>query len=230
MSLGVGLVLCIVLACSDRGRVVVLTEVPTAQVWVDGVMTGAIGAEGFEVTRGPHVVEVRAEGYHPWTTAIEVTAERPTILEVELLGVAAFLVVRSNVSGDTVWIDDTPVGPSGPHSHEIPWGPHVVRVERPGYTPFVQQVYLEPDETHTVQAALVGVGGSRTETRTKVVPIPLPVAGVRPYYPYRFYGPRPWFGPRLPRPPGPPVPRLPGPPVPRLPGPPVPRLPMPPLP
>jgi hypothetical protein len=220
LALGVGLVLCLVLACSDRGRVVVLTEEPTAQVWVDGVQTGAIGPDGFEVAAGPHTVEVRAEGYHPWSTEIEVTSGRPTVLQVDLLGLAAFLVVRSNVRGDTVWIDDTPMGPSGPHSHEIPWGPHVVRVERPGYTPFVQEVYLEPDETQTVQAALVGVGGGRTETRTKIVPIPV---GGLPYpyryYPYRYYGPR-WSP--VPRPP---VPRAPRPPLPR-----APRLPLPPLP
>jgi hypothetical protein len=206
-ALGLGLALCLVLACSDRGRVVVLTEEQTAQVWVDGVQSGAIGPDGFEVAAGPHTVEVKAEGYQPWSTEIEVAAERPAILQVDLLGLPALLIVRSNVSGDTVWIDDAPVGPSGPHEHEVPSGLHVVRVERPGYTSFAQEVTLEPDETLTVQASLVSVGGGPTETRTQVVPVPVPGYAPQPYRPYRYYGaPRPPVGPRPPGLPRPPLP------------------------
>ncbi len=205
--LGLWAVLGLVLACSDRGHLVVLTEEPAAQVWVDGVQTGVIGADGFEVAAGPHTVEVKAAGYQPWSREVEVTSERPTVLQVDLVGLAAFLVVRSNVSGDTVWIDDTPVGPSGPQSHEIPSGSHVVRIERPGYTPFAQEVHLEPDETRTVQAALVPLGGP-AGTRTRVVPIPVPGYAPRPYFPH----PRPPVGARPPRPhrvPRPPRPRFP---------------------
>ncbi len=199
--LAAGLVALLVLACTERGHVVVLSEEPSAQVFVDGVATGAVGPDGFELEAGPHTVEVKAEGYQPWSAEIEVSADRPTVLQVELLGLAGYLIVRSNVSGDTVWIDDTPVGPSSPQAHEVPSGPHVVRVERPGYTPFAQEVDLPPNETLTVQASLVPIArvpDPRAETHTEVVPVPVPGYAPRPYYPGRPY--RPYRPPRPPRP------------------------------
>jgi hypothetical protein len=189
-------------ACSDRGHVILLTDVSPAEVWVDGVPAGAIGPEGFELDGGPHLIEVKAEGYVPWSSEIEVSSERPAVIEIDLVGLTAFLIVRSNVSGDTVWIDDTPVGSSGPQAHEIPSGLHVVRVERPGYTPFLQEVKLTPQQTVTIEAALVGIAGSPGYSRGHVV-VPVPVPGYAPN-PYRAprlpFVPRPPRGPRIPRP------------------------------
>jgi hypothetical protein len=198
----VALALGLALACTERGHVVVLVEEPGAELWVDGAPGGAIGAEGFELEAGPHRVEVKAEGYEPWSAEVEVRAARPAVLEVDLVGLAGALIVRSNVSGDTVWIDDKPVGPSGPHVHELPSGPHVVRVERPGYTPFVQEVEIEPEQTLTVEATLVGVGGRPpAAVHLEVVPVPVPAP---------VYAPRPpYYGPRPPRPPMPRPPRFP---------------------
>lgn len=204
-----GLALSLTLACSDRGHVVVLTEEPTAQVWIDGKQAGPIGPGGFEVAGGPHTVEVRAEGHHPWSADIEVSSDRPTVLQVELLGLAGFLVVRSNVSGDTVWVGETPLGPSGPHRHEIPSGTHVVRIERPGYTPYLQTVVVDPDATVTVEAVLVNaaVGTGPPHAETRVVPVPVPGYVPGPRYPY--YGvPRPPVPHRVPHP-RPPRPRFP---------------------
>jgi len=187
-----GLAACLLLAACERsGQVIVLADEPTAQVWVDGVQTGSLGPDGFELPAGPHTVEVRAEGYQTWSRPIEVASKRPTVLQVELEALAGFLVVRSNVSGDTVWIDDKPVGPSGADPHELPAGSHVIRVERPGYTPFLQQVDVPPAETITVEASLARVAVSRprvqerTETRTRVVPVPVPGYVPRPYLPGR---------------------------------------------
>ena len=177
-------------ACSDRGHVIVLSDVSPAQVWVDGVPTGAIGPEGFELDGGPHLIEVKADGYEPWSGEIEVSSERPAVLEVDLVGLTAFLVVRSNVSGDTVWIDDAPVGASGPQAHEIPSGLHVVRVERPGYTPFLQEVELAPEQTVTIEASLIGIAGSPGYTGHQVVPVP----GYAPN-PYRVPHARLFLGP-----------------------------------
>ncbi len=206
-TLALGLAVCLVLACASRGRVVVLAEEPTAQVWVDGVPVGRVGSEGFEVEPGPHTVEVKATGFAPWSTEVQVGTEEPTVLQAELEELLAFLVVRSNVSGDTVWIDGKAMGPSGPDRHRVRAGPHTVRVERPGYTPFTQRVVLEPDETETVRATLVAVGaadtaphGGQAETQPQVVPAPTPVYVPRPYRVPR---------PRGPRPPRPPRPRLP---------------------
>nr|VFJ46266.1 MAG: Formylglycine-generating enzyme, required for sulfatase activity, contains SUMF1/FGE domain [Candidatus Kentron sp. FM]VFJ54353.1 MAG: Formylglycine-generating enzyme, required for sulfatase activity, contains SUMF1/FGE domain [Candidatus Kentron sp. FM]VFK10047.1 MAG: Formylglycine-generating enzyme, required for sulfatase activity, contains SUMF1/FGE domain [Candidatus Kentron sp. FM] len=64
------------------------------------------------------------------------------------------LVVRSNVSGDTVYLDDKAVGPTGPGAHELAPGEYTIRVEKEGFEPFEAKVTLAAGEEETVQARL----------------------------------------------------------------------------
>ncbi|VFM95005.1 MAG: PEGA domain-containing protein [Candidatus Kentron sp. G] len=62
------------------------------------------------------------------------------------------LVVRSNVSGDTVYIDGKAIGPTGPGAHSLPPGEHTVRVEKAGLEPFETRIRLAAGKKQTVYA------------------------------------------------------------------------------
>ena len=67
---------------------------------------------------------------------------------------SARLTVRSNVVGDTVYVDERRYGPTGPSSIELPPGEHRVRVEKDGYGPWEERVVLGAGERRTLRASL----------------------------------------------------------------------------
>jgi len=67
----------------------------------------------------------------------------------------ATLTVRSNVTGDTVYIDDSPYGPTGPRALELAPGEYRVRVEKPDYEPWETTIALAAGEQRTLNASLV---------------------------------------------------------------------------
>jgi formylglycine-generating enzyme required for sulfatase activity/uncharacterized caspase-like protein len=86
----------------------------------------------------------------------------------------AWLTVRSNVAGDTWYLDGQPIGPTSPIAHEVAAGTHSVRVEKPGHAPYEEQVALAPGERLTVRAELapaLAPPGARAEP--SVAPGPL---------------------------------------------------------
>jgi serine/threonine protein kinase/TPR repeat protein len=52
------------------------------------------------------------------------------------------LEVRSNVSGDQLFIDGAPAGSTGATVHRLAAGPHVIRVLKDGYQPFERKIEL----------------------------------------------------------------------------------------
>ena len=65
------------------------------------------------------------------------------------------LVVRSNVSGDTVRIDGRDVGPTSPNPHVLQPGNYTVMVSKPGYLPTQVNVNIVAGETRTVRVQLL---------------------------------------------------------------------------
>nr|VFJ57504.1 MAG: Formylglycine-generating enzyme, required for sulfatase activity, contains SUMF1/FGE domain [Candidatus Kentron sp. FW]VFJ62810.1 MAG: Formylglycine-generating enzyme, required for sulfatase activity, contains SUMF1/FGE domain [Candidatus Kentron sp. FW] len=78
--------------------------------------------------------------------------EHPSGKSAEL---TARLIIRSNVSEDSVYIDDRWRGPTGPEPHALTAGRHDIRVEKFGYEPFETQVTLATGEEQTVHVQLV---------------------------------------------------------------------------
>jgi formylglycine-generating enzyme required for sulfatase activity len=67
----------------------------------------------------------------------------------------ARLTVRSNVRGDTVYIDGEARGPTGPRAHELSPGTYTVRVEKPDYVPWERTLELAAGARETARAELV---------------------------------------------------------------------------
>ncbi|MFD2110863.1 SUMF1/EgtB/PvdO family nonheme iron enzyme [Thiorhodococcus fuscus] len=64
------------------------------------------------------------------------------------------LIVRSNVSGDTWYLDGRRIGPTSPEPYEAAAGTHSIRIEKPGFFHYEAQVDLTPGELRTVRAEL----------------------------------------------------------------------------
>jgi hypothetical protein len=107
---------------------------------------------------GPAEVRVVAPGYAPATRVVQVRQGQWEQVVVELRPVVetATLTVRSNVRGDTVYIDGNPRG-STRLDVELPPGLHTVRVEKDGHLAHEERVSLRAGEPAVVVARLTPV-------------------------------------------------------------------------
>ena len=64
------------------------------------------------------------------------------------------LIVRSNVSGDRVFIDGKAMGATGPAAHILSPGEHEIRVEKEGFKTFKAKIHLVAGGEETVRARL----------------------------------------------------------------------------
>ncbi|MEW8438671.1 MAG: SUMF1/EgtB/PvdO family nonheme iron enzyme, partial [Candidatus Thiodiazotropha taylori] len=142
------------------GHLQINVNATDANIRLDGQPVGTaspgnpLNLEGLQL--GPHRIEVEAAGYQPLRQPIQVEAQQWTQLAIQLKPVITTgeLIIRSNVSGDTVYIDGKAVGPTGKTPHRLAAGEHTVRVEKPGYESWEQSAQIKAGEQQTLRVEL----------------------------------------------------------------------------
>ncbi len=102
-------------------------------------------------------VRVEAKGYLTATRTAEIKSGQWTQLVFELereKPLAAHLTVRSNVSDDTLYINDEPKGPTGPRVLDLAPGEYLLRVEKAGYDDWEHHIVVNAGEERTLRAWL----------------------------------------------------------------------------
>nr|VFJ60662.1 MAG: Formylglycine-generating enzyme, required for sulfatase activity, contains SUMF1/FGE domain [Candidatus Kentron sp. FW] len=138
-------------------KLVIQFTIPEARVSIDGEDIGPPGFT-YTLTAGDHTVQVSKTGYEPFETRIRLEPGEERTLPVTLAPKPARLIVRSNVSGDTVIIDGKAMGPTSPDAYTLPPGEHTIRVEKKGFEPFETRVVLAAGGEETIRARLVSEG------------------------------------------------------------------------
>ncbi|MEW8438531.1 MAG: SUMF1/EgtB/PvdO family nonheme iron enzyme, partial [Candidatus Thiodiazotropha taylori] len=157
------------------GHLQINVNVADANIRLDGQPVGTaspgnpLNLEGLQL--GPHRIEVEAAGYQPLSQPTQVEAQQWTQLALQLEPEITMgeLIVRSNVSGDTVYIDGNAVGPTGKTPHRLAEGGYTIRVEKKGYKTYEQHVTVISGKQDTLRARLVS---DRQPYEPKMVPIP----------------------------------------------------------
>jgi formylglycine-generating enzyme required for sulfatase activity len=141
------------------GAVTVTSEPSGAQVLVNGEARGATPLTT-EIMAGNHPVELRLEGYKPWTTDVQVKANEPLALGPIKLGLPdGRLAVRSEPAGASVSVAGVYRGQTPVDLELRPDLPQSVVVTRPGYEAETRQVSLGAGEQRTLSLPLRGVFG-----------------------------------------------------------------------
>jgi hypothetical protein len=161
-----------------------------AQVTINGQVKGPIPVTA-ELAEGRYLVEVRKDGYEPWSRWYNVAEGERRPVEVVLTKKAeptGSLTVSSEPAGADLYIDDQPVGRTPKHVSNVKAGGHTVKVRR-GNDEAQQLVTVAAGQDQTVtltlQSALTG--------RLLVVPTPS-VAGAEVYVDGERKGQAPWTG------------------------------------
>jgi len=147
-----------------RGNVQVNVNVP-ATVYINGENVGE-AAPGRPLNRqgvaaGQAEVRVATSGYTSATQSVQVRRGQweQIVFELERAVDTARLTVRSNVYGDTVYIDGRRLG-STRLDVELAPGPHTVRVEKTGYVAHETRVELRAGRDALVRAHLTRVAAA----------------------------------------------------------------------
>ncbi len=141
------------------GVVNVTSEPAGAQLLVNGEPRGVTPLKA-EIMAGAHPVELRLEGFKPWTTDILVKANEPQELGPVKLGLPdGRLAVRSDPPGASVSVAGVYRGQPPLELGLRPDLDHSVVLPRPGYEAITRQVSLGAGEQRTLSVPLSGVFG-----------------------------------------------------------------------
>jgi formylglycine-generating enzyme required for sulfatase activity len=140
-----------------------VTSEPTgAQVFVDGEPRGTTPLKT-EIVAGSHPIELRLEGFKPWTTDVQIKAGEPMSVGPVKLGLPdARLALRSEPSGAAVSVGGVYRGQTPLELELRPDIDHAVVVSKPGYEAVTRQVSLGAGERRTLSVPLAGVFGEVT--------------------------------------------------------------------
>ena len=163
---------------AGSGRVLIRTTPAGALVTLDGRSRGAAPLSLGDVSPGVHRLGVAAPGYVSEEREITVSAGAPaTAVNVALTPLAAVdppargappgaaarvgagsLYVVSRPAGATVTVDDAVVGVTPVAAPDVAFGTHRVRIELPGYRPWVTEVDVSGTEPVRLGASLEPAG------------------------------------------------------------------------
>jgi len=146
---------------SFTGHLQVDVNVAGARIELDGSSRGN-AAPGSplrvqDLSTGRHRLRVSRDGYESVERSVQINLNQWTreVVQLQRRPTTGELVVRSNVSGDTVRIDGRDVGSTSPNPHQLEAGSYRLQVSKRGYLPFETQVSIEVGQRRTVRVQLV---------------------------------------------------------------------------
>ncbi|MFT3693285.1 MAG: PEGA domain-containing protein [Kofleriaceae bacterium] len=138
------------------GVVVVDSDVPDAEVYIDGNKhpdnTPAVIQN---VIEGLHVIEVKKSPALPWKQTVQVTAGQQTKVRAELQatlnGGVGVVRVLSDAQGARAFIDGTDMGPVPVDIKDVKVGEHIVQVKAPGMQTGEKKVTVAAGQSQIVK-------------------------------------------------------------------------------
>jgi len=148
-------------AALPSSALTVTANLEGAGLVVEALDSGEVVAEGpadgtrLELQPGNYRLLVQhPECSDPWKREISLAAGESRAMLARNCADLAWLVVRSNVSGDRLEIDGEEIGATGPTRHALATGEHEVRVSSDGFVPWVGMVTLPAAQELTLRAIL----------------------------------------------------------------------------
>jgi hypothetical protein len=137
---------------SKVATITIKTNVAAGRVIVGGKDMGPAPLPGpLRVDAGQTTIDVIADGYLPYHTAVDLTGGQTTVIDAELKTRAALglLVVRSHTGEVSVSVDGRGIG-LAPAEAELSPGSHPVRVDHEGYGAASTQVVIVAGERREI--------------------------------------------------------------------------------
>ncbi len=141
----------------ETGRIAVQSEPTGAEVFVGGVLVGQAPLPDLVLPVGEWTVEFRHPDCEVHREVVTVKADEPARVVAALPLKPAFgylEVVTTPAEGVTVWVGDKEVGVTPIEKVKWPVGKVLVRLEKPGFDPWVRAVMIQRERTYRLEATL----------------------------------------------------------------------------
>lgn len=157
----------------------VATNLASAKLWLDGKELGELPLPAQKVTAGEHTVLVQRPGYAAFLKKIVVQTGKTLEVEAKLSAVSAVLIVRSDLLGAEVLLNDKPIGVTPLSGLEVPPGPAELVVRKDGQQE-TRQLMLIAGRDHLLELKLdrASIASSDRPTQALLEPRDAPAAGL----------------------------------------------------
>jgi len=143
------------------GKIVVTSDPPSAQVFLNGKEFGVLTPAVIEKVRAGKKYEIRVEkeGFKAWSEIVEPEPDKSLTIEASLARLVGTVVVRSDPPGASVFVDGERHKDATPTEiKNVTVGDkHKIRVEKEGFKAWSEIVEPEPDKSLTLEASLTRV-------------------------------------------------------------------------
>ena len=140
---------------ANVGRVVVLTQPPGAEVWLDGVRTTYRTPATLEdLSVATHRLQLRLADHSPAEASVRVRLAQTDTVRKALALLPATLVLATDPPGARVFIDGVETPPVTPGRYEVAAKAHTVRFELDGHDIHEASYDAGPGDERTHQVAL----------------------------------------------------------------------------
>jgi len=139
------------------GGLVVNSKPSGASVYVDNKFMGTTPLNISGIKTGTHVVRISYQGYADRIRTVIIRPHRYELISETLLAPVntGSLYVDSNPRGASIYLDGDYEGETPRRIDFIPVGSHTVRLSKEGYRDYVQQVWIQANQTTTISISLV---------------------------------------------------------------------------
>ncbi len=165
------------IAKPKNGSIIVESDVPDAEVWLDGnKLPDHTPTVINNVVEGLHVVEVRKDPAIPWKQTVQVTANAQVKvsagLKATIGGQGGSIRVLSNVNGAHVFLDGTDMGAVPIDIKDAKPGEHIIDVKAPGYQDREEKVTVNAGSAAILKLDLNPAVAKDTGTLKVLSPVP----------------------------------------------------------
>jgi tetratricopeptide (TPR) repeat protein len=141
----------------DKGTISVTATPEDGEIAIDGAAIAAGSLASFALVAGDHQLTVTAEDWVSYNQSFTVVAgeEQTVTVALERMLFYGTIVLRVNLDGAAVSIDDAPVGMTPLDSPiTVENGEHLVRLTKDGYYDWVRRITIERDEVLPLDVTL----------------------------------------------------------------------------
>ena len=155
----------VTVSSGEKGSVVFTLNKTGAAVFVDGAYTTQASSQtvSLNLTEGSHELKFTLAGQKDWVKQLNILAGETLNYEVTFEsgtgsgGVAidyGIVMVRSEPTGAIAYLDGVELGPTPAQNTKVGVGKHLIRVEKPLYLAYVEEISITSDGIEQIQANL----------------------------------------------------------------------------
>lgn len=135
---------------STSYNLIVTSNIDNSVVFIDNIKS-KFSPASYRLTSGRYHIVVKKEGYHSFYKTIKIPNQKrvhASLVKNKIFGnpINPRVEIRSNVNGDTVYIDGKRLGPT-PFFVHLPDGNHFIEISKYGYNTYKQHIIVNTNTT-----------------------------------------------------------------------------------